>query len=152
MDCSPPGSSVHGISQARILKWVAISFSRGSSWLKNQTRVSCIGRQIPYHWATREAPIYFKHSINSVYISISISQFLPSCSFSLGFHTYALYVCVSTSALQIRSSIPFSWVAHMCMKISCLFFSFWLTSLYMTVSRSIHVSANGTISFPFMPE
>ena len=31
MDCSPPGSSVHGISQARILEWVAISFSRGSS-------------------------------------------------------------------------------------------------------------------------
>ena len=31
MDCSPPGCSVHGISQARILKWVAISFSRGSS-------------------------------------------------------------------------------------------------------------------------
>ena len=31
MDCSPPGSSVHGIFQARILKWVAISFSRGSS-------------------------------------------------------------------------------------------------------------------------
>ena len=39
---SPPGSSVHGISQARILEWVAISFSEGSSWLRDQTRVSCI--------------------------------------------------------------------------------------------------------------
>ena len=46
VDCSPPGFSVHGISQARILQWVAISFSRGSSWLRNQTWVSCIGRQI----------------------------------------------------------------------------------------------------------
>ena len=42
MDCSPPGSSVHWISQARILEWVAISFSRGSSWTRNWTYVSCI--------------------------------------------------------------------------------------------------------------
>ena len=50
---SLPGSSAHGISQARILEWVAISFSRGSSWPRDQTHVSCIGRQILYHWATR---------------------------------------------------------------------------------------------------
>ena len=37
MDCSPPGSSMHGIFQARILGWVAVSFSRGSSWLRNGT-------------------------------------------------------------------------------------------------------------------
>ena len=42
MDCRPPGSSVHGISQVRILEWVAISFSRGSSWPRNQTHISCI--------------------------------------------------------------------------------------------------------------
>ena len=43
MHCNPSGSSVH-ISQARILEWVAISFSRGSFQPKDQTRVSCIGR------------------------------------------------------------------------------------------------------------
>ena len=42
MDCSPPGSSVHGISQARILEWVAISFSRGSFQHRKWIRVSCI--------------------------------------------------------------------------------------------------------------
>ena len=42
MNCSPPGSSLHGISQARILRWVAISFSRGSSRSMDRTRVSCI--------------------------------------------------------------------------------------------------------------
>ena len=42
MDCGPPGSSVHGISQARILEWVAISFSRGSSQPRDRTQVSCI--------------------------------------------------------------------------------------------------------------
>ena len=55
IDCSLPGSSVQGISQARILEWVAISFSRGSSQPRNQTFVSCISRWILYHWATREA-------------------------------------------------------------------------------------------------
>ena len=52
MDCSPPGSSVHGVSQARILVWVAISFSVGSSRPKDQALISCSGRQILYHWAT----------------------------------------------------------------------------------------------------
>ena len=54
MDCSLLGSSVHGISQARILK-VIISSSRGSSWPRDRTRLSCIGRWILYHWATWEA-------------------------------------------------------------------------------------------------
>ena len=52
MDCSPSGSSVHGIFQARILEWFAMSSSRGSSWARNWTYVShasCIGRQILYH-------------------------------------------------------------------------------------------------------
>ena len=55
MDCSPPGSSVHGILQAKILEWVAIFFSRGSSRRRNRIRVSCIGRQILYCQATWEA-------------------------------------------------------------------------------------------------
>ena len=45
-DWNPPGSSVHEISQARILEWVAISFSKGSSWPRDWTCVSCIGRRI----------------------------------------------------------------------------------------------------------
>ena len=52
MDYSPPGSSVHGILQARILKWVAMPSSRGSSWPRDWTCISCIGRWILYHWAT----------------------------------------------------------------------------------------------------
>ena len=52
---SPPGSSVHGIIQARILEWVAISFSRGSSPLRDQTQVSCTAGRFFTVWATREA-------------------------------------------------------------------------------------------------
>ena len=42
MDCSPPDYSVHGIFQARILEWVAISFSGGSSQLRNETHIACL--------------------------------------------------------------------------------------------------------------
>ena len=55
MDCNPLGSSVYGIFQGKIMEWVAISFSRGSSWPKDGTWVSYIGRCILYHWATWEA-------------------------------------------------------------------------------------------------
>ena len=54
MVCSLPGSSVHGIFQAKILEWVAISFSRGSSWPSDRTRVSLIAGRCFTLWATRE--------------------------------------------------------------------------------------------------
>ena len=60
MDCSPPGSSVHGIFWARILEWVSISYSRGSSWPRDWTCtscISCIGGQIMYHWTIWEAQV-----------------------------------------------------------------------------------------------
>ena len=55
MDCSPPGSSLYGILQARVLEWVSISFSRGSFWCRDRTRVSCIPGRHFNLWATREA-------------------------------------------------------------------------------------------------
>ena len=58
MDCNLPGSSVHGVFQARILEWVAISFSRGSSPPRDWNRVSrIVGRRLIV-WATREVHIY----------------------------------------------------------------------------------------------
>ena len=59
MDYSPPGSSVHGILQARILEWVAIPFSRGSSQPRNQTLVSRTARRFFTVLATREAGALF---------------------------------------------------------------------------------------------
>ena len=53
--CILPSSSVHGILQVRILEWVAISFSRGSSWPRNWTQVSCIAGRFFTDRATREA-------------------------------------------------------------------------------------------------
>ena len=59
MDCCPPGSSAHGIPQARILERVAVSFCTGSSQPKDQTHVSCvscIGMWVLYHWHHRGSP------------------------------------------------------------------------------------------------
>ena len=63
MNCSSPGSSVHGFLQARKVEWVAISFSRSSSRTRDWTCVSCVGRQILYHWATRETPTKDAHAL-----------------------------------------------------------------------------------------
>ena len=59
MDCSLPGFSVHGIFQARVLEWVAISFSRGSSWLRDRTQVSrIVGKRFTL-WATSQGQKVF---------------------------------------------------------------------------------------------
>ena len=59
MDCGPPGSSVHGILQARILEWVAMPSSRGSSQPRDRTQVSRIEGKFFTVWATREAHEYW---------------------------------------------------------------------------------------------
>ena len=58
MDYSPPGSSIHGISQARILEWVAIFFSKGSSWPVVWAGVSCVFRLMLNLWATWGSLLY----------------------------------------------------------------------------------------------
>ena len=92
MDCSPPGFSVHGILQTRILEWVAMPSSRGSSWPKGWRHgpcASCIGRQILSCWATREALVMPEPLLNydademwlwrlSFSLLISLPAFPPS--------------------------------------------------------------------------
>ena len=87
--CSPPGSSVHGILQARILEWVAIPFSRGFSWPRDQTHISCLGRQILYHRATWEATylvMQFRHSLPILWPSHWKWWFLRSFSATIWYN------------------------------------------------------------------
>ena len=89
VDCSPPGSSVHGILQARILEWVAIPFSRGFSWPRDQTHISCLGRQILYHRATWEATylvMQFRHSLPILWPSHWKWWFLRSFSATIWYN------------------------------------------------------------------
>ena len=70
MDCNPQGSSVHGILQARILEWVAISSSRGSSQPRDRTQVSCIVGGFFAIWATREAQTSSGHLLSIITVDV----------------------------------------------------------------------------------
>ena len=78
-DCSPPGSSVHGISQARLMRWVSISSSRESSRSKDWTNISCVHcRPTLYWWATGEAPIDIDWMTDDLAIVICGTQCDPT--------------------------------------------------------------------------
>ena len=74
--CSPPGSSVHGILQARVLEWIAMPSSRGSSRPRDRTQVSRIAGRFFTSWATREVLQYLK--IINCFIFKSYYQFFKS--------------------------------------------------------------------------
>ena len=84
MECRPPGSSDHGIFQAKILEWVAISFSRGSSQSRVWTYVSCSDRQILFHWATWEALLTQRPC--AIYLSLSLNILIHKMGF-ISFHS-----------------------------------------------------------------
>ena len=116
-NCSPPGSSVHGILQARIPEWIAISSSRGSSQPRDWTRISCISRQILYCWAIREAAFLLRQCIISLWMSLChLYMSLPFLhinpllylSFSAARHMMKCYIPSAPSAL--RSSASPGWI------------------------------------------
>ena len=96
MDCGLPGFSIHGISQARILEWVVTSSSGGSSWLRDQTPVSCVscsGQWILYHWAPwkpliRRSPLRF---FSNAHLPSRLR--LPCCSWILSYLHGFLMIC-----------------------------------------------------------
>ena len=78
MDCSPPGSFVHGILQARVLELIAITFSRGSSWPRDRTQVSCIAGRRFTIWATRESDSEsIGVSVSTLILSMNIQDWFP---------------------------------------------------------------------------
>ena len=85
-NCSPPGSSLHGIFQAIILEWVATSYSRGPSFTSNQTCISCtscIGREILYHLHHLGNPYY-----STIISKIENKEKQVAISFYMHTHTY----------------------------------------------------------------
>ena len=102
MDCSSPGSSVHGILQARILEWGAIPFSRGPS--RDQTQVSCIAGRFFTVWATRETCLFILLHLTFCY-AIFINHRLnhaPSLQVSVKFSSWNKN---SLEKMWIRSNI-----------------------------------------------
>ena len=109
MNCSPSGSSVCGILQPRILEWVAICFSRGSSWPRDWTQVSCVscfGRWILNHWRHLGSPAMHTPAILPCFSNLSLS-FYP-CTISLLFLFSFLCPFIYLPFLQLGSSVPVS--------------------------------------------
>ena len=106
MDCSLPGSSVHGIFQARILEWVAISFSRGSSQPRDQSRVSCIADRRFTIWATREAPRKALRKYNYPENTVNIAQNSTRLSF---FFSLAVFTVWPILLIAISSLTETRW-------------------------------------------
>ena len=102
MDYSPPGSSVHGTLHARILEWVAISFSKGSSKPRDRTQVSCTAGRLFTIWATGGSALY-------IYACkyVSVHMFL---SMHKHFHLYLLlYSYTFWTWVHIVLSIPIQY-------------------------------------------
>ena len=153
MDCSLPGSSVHGIFQARVLEWVAFSFSRGSSWPRDRTQVSHIASKCFTIWATREAHRCLDTKIWKLITFVFQWLFLFSCpvvSDSLqpcGLE-HARLPCPSLSPKVCSNSCPLSRWCYLPIQSSATFFSFGLQSF--PASGSFPVSqffASGGQSF-----
>ena len=89
MDCSPPGFSVHSILQARILKWGAIPFSRGSPRPRDRKCVSCTGRWILYHCTTLGRQSAYRAEFHPIYslASILIAPVHDNLSLSNNFYS-----------------------------------------------------------------
>ena len=92
-ECSPPGSSVHGILQARILEQVAISSSRGSSQPRDWTCISCIGRWVLYHWTTWGASLF-------ILVIVAVVQWLSSMPGSSVLHHFPEFPQISCPLSQ----------------------------------------------------
>ena len=92
MDCSLRGSSIHGIFQARILNWVAISFSRGSFQPRDRTRVSCTASSRVYHLSHQGNSSVLYMLICVVFQIPHISEIIWYLSFSFWLYSdYTLY-------------------------------------------------------------
>ena len=111
MNGSLPGSSIHGISQARILKWVPISFSRGSPQPRDQSCISCIGRQIIHHQGSISflvSPVFSFSSDSSASCQFSFQFLCPSlCLVSLSGSSLP----ISCRMRRTRVSPPAPWAS-----------------------------------------
>ena len=105
MKCSPPGSSVHGISQAKTLEGVAISFFGGSSQPRNRILVSSVGRCVHYRWATREAQYVVPSPFRSCYLHSGTHALylnLTSCFFDVG-HPWGKFIALFDLSYFLKS-------------------------------------------------
>ena len=114
MDCGLPGSSIHGIFQARIPEWVAISFSRGPSQPRDQTQVSCTTGRLFTIWATREAPRPGANPRPSAWGVWSLSHRSTEKSLLCYFLIYHFLFSSFVPVDQVTIKLPCSYSVKLC--------------------------------------
>ena len=178
---SPPGSSVHGISQARILEWIAMPSSRGSSRCKDQACVSCvycIKSEFLPHWAIQAIYLPFLSSMclwsficpscspSSIYISKSIVYHLSSVPSPIypwsvyllsTYHLFTYFLCIICVCLSIHLS--------MCLSLNCiyllskidffiiyhLFLSMYLLCICLSMKLKFEAVSRSVVSYSLWP-
>ena len=124
MDCSPTSSSVHGILQTRILEWLVILFSRGSSQLRDQILVFCIAGRFFTIWVTGKSLCWYKSQHKCIHITADVYGMLnPTALLATLIHVLSADVpagylrvlssgCLSPERREIfpvTNSCPFLW-------------------------------------------
>ena len=148
--CSSPGSSVPGIFQARILEWVAISFSRGSFQPRDWTHISFIGRWILYCWVTRE-DLFYVYALEIFYWKIVFlfcialmhkytAVYLYACTFHKAYKlswSFVLYISLFGS---FSSSLLSSICLSLIIKDNVSVFLLWFCQLLLYILHNILLS------------
>ena len=142
VDSGPPGSSIHGILQARILEWVVIPFSRGSSWPKDQTCISALAGR--------------SSTTSTTWSSVQFSCSVVSKSLWLHESQHARPPCPSPTPGVHPNPCPSSWWCHPTISSSVIPFSscpqsfpalgsFQMSQLFASDGQSTGVSASTSI-------
>ena len=154
MDCSLPGSSVHGIFQARILEWVAISFSRRSSRPRDWTQVFCVvGRRFTV-WATGKSKVLVGFQITWGHVGLSECKlFSLRRTFSRAFHLLCLenylFVYWKLVGLQCWSSHRRRWAHILLCHLPLVWSSLGPSMLQMVIFHSFLWLSNIPLSLPW---
>ena len=135
MDCSPPGSSVHGILQARILEWVAISSSRGSSQPRDQTCVSCIKGGFLTEPSIYLSSILHVCHLPSIYYAFHLLSISPSL-----YHLLIIYhLSIHYPSIYLLSTYHF-FTYYLSIICVCL-------SIHLSMYLSIHIYLLSSVQF-----
>ena len=140
MDCSPPGSSLHGISQARIVEWIAIPFSRGSLQPRDQTQFFRTAGGSFTSWVKREGSSCIQlYLICLIIMSIDLPRLRPlqgMASVFVNWHQllripvyllmpHSLWILSSLSVISPLFFFTFWKLLKMHFRLSCLFWGYW---------------------------
>ena len=131
VDCSPPGSSVHEILQVRILEWVAISFSGGSSPPRDWTRVSCTAGGLLTDWATRELSLSMLSALYDENPAAVLTDPFHISLFSISLNICSTLYNFLSDNVKRQEKNRNSWVEHLASQLSFFISAVYFKKLFL---------------------